>query len=154
VLISPAGSAALELSLCCLIFGWGSDENTINFDIGQNTTINELKRKIKDELAPAFEKVVVSMIQIWKVSRVPPIWPSQLPPTCAIFLQLGTPIPEADIEERLEGVSTPTKIQGGAEKLRGPRMLSSYFTVPPSKDVVHLVVEPPASGEYQRIASR
>ena len=110
-------------------------------DIPLSKTVDHLKDAIKKKKENAFNHIDADQLEIWKVSdraTQPPL------PICndATRLQLRNPLRSGDIAKTLEKINADKGIPN-ADALDAEEDLSHYFTEPPVKRMIHLIVRHP-----------
>jgi hypothetical protein len=109
------------LTLFCLVDGEATSQ-AFSVDIEQTKAVDQLKKVIKTEKAPRFDDVAADELTLWKVE-----------------------IPDDDDDEEipflLNAVSTKDK-----KKLKATRELNEFFTKPPPKKTIHIIVQRPPPG--------
>ncbi|RHZ77618.1 hypothetical protein Glove_174g112 [Diversispora epigaea] len=107
-----------NIALYCLVEG-DSKEKTFKVIAGVNEEVNDLKKKIKEELHPRFENTPANDIVLWKVNI--PIEED----TMEVDLILS------DIQDKLK-LSNPTKI------------INEVFTEKLTRSFIHIIIERPS----------
>ena len=131
---------AVEISLNCWILGLDK-ANRFSIDVPLSKTVDHLKKAIKKEKENAFNHIDADQLEIWKVSdraTQPPL------PICndATRLRLWNPLRSGDIAKTLGKINADKGIPN-ANELDAEEDLSHYFSEPPVKRMIHLIVRLP-----------
>jgi hypothetical protein len=139
----PTANMPAEISLACWILGL-DNANLFLIDILRSKTVDHLKKAIKKEKENAFNHIDADQLEIWKVSD--PAWHAAYPPLLmrsdATRLQLLKPLRSRDLARTLGKIGAGDEVPN-ADKLDPIEDLSHYFSEPPVKGMIHLVVRLP-----------
>ncbi|KAF9276056.1 hypothetical protein BGZ68_010294 [Mortierella alpina] len=118
-----------KITLFCLVDG-DALSRAFSVKIQPDDTVDDLKKLIKTEQAPAFDDVTANILTLWKVS-------------------LSIPDDEEETSIILDALSDK-------KKLPPTNRLSRLFVGPPLEDTIHIIVQrpsPPPSGLDPEIAA-